>query len=130
MEDLSRRFAISKKDILPAAILLLLAAFLFFYFSLQPEGAVAVVEKNGEEILRRQLSQLTQPETVSVEGEEGLQLSVCFYPDGAQILSSACPDQVCVKTGKITKSGETAVCLPARITLRLEGAQGADAQTY
>ena len=32
-----------------------------------------------------------------------------------------CPTQDCVHTGTITRTGQSIVCLPARIIIRLEG---------
>ena len=36
--------------------------------------------------------------------------------------SSDCPDQVCVRTGTLTRAGQIAVCLPNRVVVRLVGA--------
>ena len=35
--------------------------------------------------------------------------------------SSACPDQVCVRSGKLSRAGETAACLPAGVVIRVTG---------
>ena len=37
--------------------------------------------------------------------------------------SSDCPTQDCVHTGHISRSGQSIVCLPARVIVRLEGGQ-------
>jgi hypothetical protein len=39
----------------------------------------------------------------------------------ARVVHSPCPNQQCVKTGKIRHSHAEIVCLPARILLTLEG---------
>lgn len=121
---------LAPKDIPVLAGLLLLCALGFWLLSRSPGGTTAVVEKNGEIILRRDLSQLDGPEETVLQGENGLSLTVAFYPDGAAVTRADCPDQVCLRTGKLTRAGETAVCLPARVSLRLEGGSGADAETY
>lgn len=36
---------------------------------------------------------------------------------------SSCPDKVCVRTGKISKSGQSAVCLPNKTVVYIEGAE-------
>lgn len=36
---------------------------------------------------------------------------------------SDCPDQVCVKTGKLSRAGQVAVCLPNHIIVKLIGEQ-------
>lgn len=51
----------------------------------------------------------------------GYALRVAFDPDGVQVLASDCPTQDCLHTGKITRNGQSIVCLPARIVIRLEG---------
>lgn len=40
---------------------------------------------------------------------------------GLRVARSDCPTQDCVHTGTITRSGQSIVCLPARIIIRLEG---------
>ena len=40
---------------------------------------------------------------------------------GLYVTASDCPTQDCVRTGTITRGGQSAVCLPARIIIRLEG---------
>ena len=32
-----------------------------------------------------------------------------------------CPDKICVNTGKISKIGETIVCLPHRVVVEIQG---------
>lgn len=40
--------------------------------------------------------------------------------DGSiQFLVSDCPDQICVQTGKLSKIGETAACLPNNLLIKL-----------
>lgn len=40
---------------------------------------------------------------------------------GLRVAWSDCPTQDCVHTGAITRGGQSIVCLPARIIIRLEG---------
>ena len=44
---------------------------------------------------------------------------------GLRVAASDCPTQDCVHTGIIARSGQSIVCLPARIILRLEGGTAA-----
>ncbi len=125
----TRKLATTGSSLLIAG-LLLLCALAFLIRSLLPQGTVAVVERNGKELLRQELSQLDRPREVTIEGENGMILTLVFYPDGAAVTSSQCPDKVCVHTGKLTQAGETALCLPAKISLRLEGEAKTDGVTY
>ena len=43
------------------------------------------------------------------------------YLPPARVVEADCPTQDCVHTGTVTYSGQSIVCLPARIVIRLEG---------
>ena len=104
-------------------LLILAAGALYLILSLSPKGTKAIVELDGETVLEKDLSRLTESATFSLEGAGGIQVSIEFSPQGAAVVSSTCPDQVCVQTGKLTRAGESAVCLPAKVSLRLEGSE-------
>ena len=115
-------------------ILLAAAAAVCFALLLWQHGAddtdcTAVIEQDGQELRRISLSALTQEERIELGGEYHVVLLA--EPGAISFLSSDCPDQICVHTGKLTKPGQAAVCLPARISARLEGKSesGADATT-
>ena len=117
---------LSAKGLLLCALLLLAAGIAY-----APRGTLALVEVDGQVVLERDLSSLAGTETVPLEGANGIQLTVELSPEGARVASSSCPDQVCVHTGLLTRAGESAICLPARATLRLEGGGDAiDATVY
>jgi hypothetical protein len=50
-------------------------------------------------------------------------MSYPIYPDVPciRVVESDCPTQDCVHTGEISRSGQSIVCLPARIIIQLEG---------
>ena len=51
--------------------------------------------------------------------------------DGAAYIEDAdCPDKLCEKAGRLTHAGDTAVCLPNRVTLTVTGTPAADGVTY
>ncbi len=112
-------------------LVILLAGGMYFLLSFSPKGTIAIVEVDGQVALEQNLSQLTEPETHTLIGEQGIEVVIALSPQGASVISSTCPDQVCVKTGQLTRAGESAICLPARVTLRLEGAgESVDATVY
>lgn len=126
----SRRKLLTCRGGFVLGALLLLCGLVFFAFSRLPQGTVAIVERNGQEVLQQELSRLDGPKEAEIKGENGIVLTVVFYPDGAAVLSSQCPDKICVNKGKLTRAGESALCLPARVSLRLEGGAGTDGTTY
>ncbi|MGI6254283.1 MAG: NusG domain II-containing protein [Acutalibacter sp.] len=112
-------------------ILLLLGGGMYLLLSLAPQGRTAVVERDGEVVLRQDLSQLTEETTYTIQGADGVELTITLSPTGAEVSSSTCPDQVCVRTGRLTRAGESAICLPAKVSLRLEGGgDSVDATVY
>lgn len=84
------------------------------------DALTAVAYADGAELDRVPLSRLDAP-VQRVYSAHGYTLSVAYRPDGVQVATSDCPTQDCVRTGQITRSGQSIVCLPARIIIRLEG---------
>lgn len=48
-------------------------------------------------------------------------LTVIIKDGEAYVISSDCPDHVCVNTGKISRAGESVICVPARVAIRVSG---------
>lgn len=117
---------------LPVLLLIALAAGLWLALSRTgPQGTRAVVERDGEAVLERELSELSEPELVEISGENGVTLTVELTREGARVVKASCPDKTCQRAGQLTRAGESAVCLPGRVVLRLEGSgAGIDAETY
>ena len=111
-----------RADILLVFACLLLAAVFFLQSFLSPSDGMAVIEQNGIEVGRYALSQIQKEEILQLPGE--IDVQILLEPGAASFLSSDCPDQICVRTGKLTKTGEAAVCLPARVSLRIVSSQG------
>jgi hypothetical protein len=130
LEELTRRRLISRRDSLLLAALLCVAAGMLLVFSLLPRASTAVIEYDGNIVAEQELSALAGPKEVTVEGDGGIEVTVRLSPQGAQVIRSGCRDQVCVRTGLITRAGESVLCLPAKVSVRLTGGSGGDAQTY
>ena len=96
------------------------------WFLLRQDGSAVIVEQNGRETARYALS---EDRTVRIEGEGGYNLLV--IEGGEVYLSEAdCPTQLCMKTGKIRYAGQSIVCLPHKLAVRIGGgASGLDAVT-
>lgn len=56
--------------------------------------------------------------TVSANDHE---LSLLIENNAVSVTSHTCPDGLCAAMGKISKPGETIVCLPARVAVRIIG---------
>lgn len=88
---------------------------------LRREGGAVVVEQNGQETARYLLA---EDRTVRIEGEGGYNLLV--IEGGEAWLSEAdCPNLLCVKSGKIRYGGQSLVCLPHKLAVRITGGASA-----
>ena len=88
---------------------------------LRRDGAAVVVEQAGRETARYALE---ENRTVKIEGEGGYNLLV--IENGEAWLSEAdCPNLLCVKTGKIRYAGQSIVCLPHTLAVRIVGGASA-----
>ena len=111
-------------DLLPAGLILVSALLLFFGFwrgKEQSGGLTAVISRGGEEVARVELSSLKEPLDYTLPGAE-YPLTFRLTAEGARVLESACPGQDCLHTGTVSRAGESIVCLPNHLILRLEGA--------
>ena len=78
----------------------------------------AVLMVSGEEVWRSNLSDVTQQQTHRVTVSAG-SLTVLAEAGKVRVASSDCPDQICVHTGWLTSAGQTAVCLPFKVVLKV-----------
>ena len=107
-------------DVLLAAAVLLLAVVsaLWFYLPKTHSGELTVViSTGGEETERVKLNNFTEA-TVT---HNGYTLRITADGSGVRVADSDCPTQDCVRTGTISRSGQSIVCLPARIIIQLTG---------
>lgn len=123
-------------DGLAALTVLLLAAGLAFlqWRGGQAESLTAVVSIDGAEADRFSPEELLKSPRTYTNNGYTLEV-VCGFrgefstlghqasngEQGVCVALSDCPSQDCVHTGAITRSGQSIVCLPARIVIRLEG---------
>lgn len=116
------KYGLKKGDLVITAAVLLLAGLIFLPFALAPShGLTCEITQDGEVIRRVRLG-AGYTDTVTIEGETVTNV-IRIDGDTVWFASSDCPDQVCVRTGKLTRAGQAAVCLPNRVVVRLIGAQ-------
>ena len=102
------------------------------WFLLRQDGGTVIVEQNGQETARYALS---EDRTVRIEGEGDAVVysaaNLLVIEGGEVYLSEAdCPTQLCMKTGKIRYAGQSIVCLPHKLAVRITGgASGLDGVT-
>ncbi len=107
-----------RTDLIVIGSLLLLALALYLVLgATREEGGTVVVRVDGAETARFALS---------AEGSYPLNggSNILVISGGQAWLSEAnCPDQLCVRQGKIHYTGQSIICLPNRLTVTVEGGE-------
>lgn len=117
----------SRRAILPGDILIYIivtaAAILTSVAIGVSAGAPEYVEVTAKGVTTRYPLDIDREITLT---GEGYTLLLIIEDKSAYIEEADCPDRLCVQTGKITKSGRSIVCVPARISVRLAGGKDSD----
>ncbi|MEL7609331.1 MAG: NusG domain II-containing protein [Bacillota bacterium] len=110
------------------AVLLLCAAAAWHIENTKPSEALAGVYQNGRLVRTVDLSAVTEPYDIVLT--EAGSCDVRVEPGKIYILSSTCPDQLCVKHGPLG-GGLPVACLPNKVVIRWlsETDKGYDAMT-
>jgi hypothetical protein len=78
------------------------------------------VQVDGKEIKRIIFDKKVVGKTIPIETEFGYNL--IEIGDGkVRVIEASCPDQLDVKQGYISKTGELIVCLPNRLVIEIKG---------
>lgn len=108
-------------DFVIIGAVLVLAAALAAWFAIGTQGdrLYAEVWQDNALIERVALTDETD-RTIDLDGHNVIVLS----GKTACMASADCHDQVCVRTGMLTRAGQVAVCLPNRVVLKIVGETG------
>ena len=107
---------------LSVALLAIVSALLFYLPRSQSGTLTVVVTVSGQEVQRTPLSDFT---AADVE-HNGYALHIAAVDGGVAVTASDCPTQDCVHTGRISRAGQSIVCLPAQVAVQLVGAASPD----
>lgn len=104
--------------------ILILAAVSFFLVSVKPSGGklTAVVTQNGAELYKINLEEVTVRTEFEISGN--YQELLVAENGKIRFEQANCPDQICVKTGWISRPGQVAVCVPAGVIVKITGVGG------
>ncbi len=113
---LRKLFTLHKNDFILGAALLLAALCLFFIFrNTRHNGGIVQVKQDGKIVGEYPLSEDAEYEFKVYYGSNTLMIK-----DGyAYMAESDCKDHVCEKTGKISKTGESIICLPHELFITI-----------
>lgn len=113
---MKKAFGIKKGDVIIIISLCLLCAFLFALplFSANRPSAAAIWQ-NGEKVEEIDLSAVRESRKITVGG------CVLLVENGSiRFLDADCPDKLCVKSGALSKNGDTAACVPNKVVVIIE----------
>lgn len=111
----------NKNDFILILCVLALCAglFAFWHFS-EKSGDIVTIMVNGE---LYQTAELYTDAEISVNGTN----TVVIHDGEVYMESADCPDQLCVKQGKIHDAGRDIVCLPNRVVVSVSKESTVDA---
>ena len=114
-------------DFFAVGVTVLLSLVLFLSSFFTGEKLTAEIYVDGELYEVCDLSSLTESRVTEVKS-----CRILLEKDAAAFLSSGCPDGLCVRRGRLTRSGDTMACVPERVTVVLKGAKdsGVDAVVF
>ncbi len=118
---------IRKGDIAVILAIFLVAAVLWFFQTRQTDKLEAVITVNGETVETIDLASVKEKTTFELNTEPKV---VIAAENGAIYFEQAdCDDKLCVNCGKLSRKGDTAVCLPAKTVVTVSGSD-IDVLTY
>lgn len=118
---------IRKGDIAVILAILLVAAVLWFFQTRHTDKLEAVITVNGETVETIDLASVKKKTTFELDTEPEV---VIAAENGAIYFESAdCDDKLCVNCGRLSRKGDTAVCLPAKTVVTVSGSD-LDVLTY
>lgn len=80
-----------------------------------------IIEIDGETIGSYQLTEGMEPRQIRVDTGNGGYNTIRLSWEGVDITESNCRDQICVKWGRIRAPGQSIICLPHRLVLKIVG---------
>lgn len=122
---------IKRWDIIMILSLVLLSFLPYVIFSYQQAKKtdadsinVAVISIDHQEVRRITLTGNTRTEVFDLEQGTNDINTVEVDHDKIRMKSATCSDQVCVRTGYISKPGQTIVCLPHKVIIEIQTIDG------
>lgn len=124
---MERKLFNKKSLLIIAAIAAIAAGMLIYRYTAGAENRTAEVSVDGTVVLQIDLGAVSRLAVYTLANGVVLQAqdrSVCF-------LQSNCKDEVCIKSGAISRLGEVAACVPNKTVVTIRGGQtNVDVVTY
>ena len=118
---------IRKTDIIIIISVIFAAGIFILLMRSGDEALTAVISVDGEVVERINLDEVKGKKEII----PGTDPAVVIAAEKGTIYfeSAECPDKICVRSGKLSRRGDTAVCLPSKTVITVTGGN-VDAVTY
>lgn len=100
-------------------ILSFIGVFLYKH-NISGPSRIAVIEQNGKVIKTIDLNKVKEKSEFTIPYNNDFN-KIELEPGKIRFIDADCPDKICVKTGWISEPGQTAVCLPHKLLIKIEG---------
>ncbi len=125
---MDNRKSFSKKDLIIIMAVLLVSAVMYVMLNSSENGKTATVTVEGKTVHTINLD--SEEEHIVIIEDSDYPLEVHYDSTGIWIENATCPDKLCENSGKITKSGESIICIPGRTTVVFDAESEFDAITH
>ncbi len=96
---------------------------LFFTVIAKKEGTFVQVRIDGE---ITDVFPLSEDLEFQIHGYNGGTNTLIIEGGKAYLKDTSCPDHLCEKMGKISRSGQSLICLPNHVVVEIAGDEGAE----
>lgn len=126
MKQTSRRLPFKTADLILVGGLLVVAAVLFLMLGRwSAQGRTVEVQVDGTTVAALPLDVDT---TYVIDGAGGGRNTLVIADGRATVIEATCPDGVCVRHRAIDRAGQSIICLPNKVVVRVVGEPTVDAE--
>ena len=102
-----KKIPVKVGDVIVSLLVLAVAAAIFFLSLGDGKASRVVVTVDGEREIE--------------VSSNGCELKIVISNGAVRVTESSCPDKVCAASGKISSPGRVIACVPAGVTVKVEG---------
>lgn len=122
-EDFMKKY---KKDIIVVLLLFVVALGFYVVLNMIHSGDARCVKIYKEDALMK-IYPLNEDGQYEIKTENGFN-QIIIEKGFVYIKDANCPDKLCVKQGKISKTGESIICLPHKIVVKIASKEEAEGE--
>lgn len=103
--------------------LIIISAIGVFVYKQYSKGShhIAVIKQDGKIIKTIDLNEVTEKSQIKIPYKDEDFNTIEVEPGRIRFIDADCPDKVCIKTGWLSEPGQTAVCLPHKLMINING---------